>query len=119
VKRAVDDLLDALRQQRLEVFPQLKQKNSSQYQPVMNVEQSYDFFSKVQTVEAVVDGDYDTSRRTMTGCLGQTELIRANELADSFISEAVFRLATASQANNNNLKMGHLGGDSDTENGES
>jgi hypothetical protein len=119
VKRAVDDLLVALRQQGLEVFLQLKQKNSSQYQPVMKVEQSYDYFSNVQTVEAVVDGDYDTLRRTMTGCLGQPELIRANELADSFISEAVFRLATASQANNNNLKMGHLGGDSDTENGES
>ena len=115
VLRAGDDLSVALRLHRLEVFPQLKQKNSSQYQPVMNVEQSYDYFSKGQTVEAVVDGGYDTSRRTLPGCPGQPELIRANELADSFISEAVFRLATASQANNSNLKMGHLGDDSDTE----
>jgi len=120
LKRVVDDLSVALQQQRLEVLPQLKQKNSSQYQPVMNVEQSYEYFSLGrQTMEVVVDGCCDASRRTIPGCPGQQELIRANELADSFISEAVCRLANASQANNNNLKIGHLGDDSNTEHGES
>ena len=99
VKRAVDDLSDALEQQQLEVLPQLRQENSSQYQPVMNIEQCCDYFSKAQPAEAAADGGRDASRGATPGHPHQHELIRANELADSYISEAIFRLANASQAN--------------------